>query len=162
MSSNPQISVLILTYNAPKYVRETIETLNEVTQKTDRDKMEILVWDNASGDETRSVLEEMLHKKYIDRVEYSQQNLLFAGGNNACAKLAFPSSKLFLLLNSDIRINKPDWFSLLLTAKEKGNYAIAAYGAVNYPPGQTGIATLSTAIYTRIILLMKIFNGFLE
>lgn len=34
------VSIIILTHNAPAYVRETIESLNEVTDPKDRARME--------------------------------------------------------------------------------------------------------------------------
>ncbi len=127
-------SVIILTYNAPEYVRETIETINEVTNPVDREHMEIIVWDNASGDDTKKVLDELYEKKYVDKLHFSTDNLLFAGGNNACVKLADKDAKYYLLLNSDIRIVDKDWFSKLMMAKEEGNYAIASYGCCFAPP----------------------------
>lgn len=63
-------SVIILTYNAPEYVRETVETINEVANPVDRKRMEIIVWDNASGDETKKVLNELFAKQYVDKLHF--------------------------------------------------------------------------------------------
>lgn len=136
------ISVLILTHNAPKYVRETLETLNEVTRREDRERMEFIVWDNASEQETKELLIELKGKTYVDKLYFSDENLLFAGGNNACAKLAAPESKYFLLLNSDVRIVDKNWFKNLFQAKEKGNYTIAAYGCCDCPKRVDGYCLL--------------------
>lgn len=125
---HPEISIIILTYNAPKYVRETIETLNEITADEDKKRIEIIVWDNNSDKPTKDILAELYQRNYIDILNFSNKNLYFAGGNNAAAKLASKHSKYLLLLNSDIRIVDKDWLSKLVYAKEKGDYAITSYG----------------------------------
>lgn len=131
---NPIISIIILTYNAPEYVKETIVTLNEVTSKKDREKIEVIVWDNNSELETKSILTALASNNYIDKLHFSDNNLLFAGGNNNCVKLADPKTKYYLLLNSDVKIVSKDWISELLKAKERGYYSVASYGCCSEPP----------------------------
>jgi glycosyltransferase involved in cell wall biosynthesis len=135
-------SVLILTHNAPDYVRETLETLNEVTRSEDRKRMEIIVFDNASEQETKLVLLDLYKKRYIDTLEFSSENLMFAGGNNACARLASKETKYYLLLNSDVHIVNKNWFNRLRSAKEKGSYAISAYGCLSNPNRVDGYCLL--------------------
>ena len=53
---NKEISILILTYNAPEYVKKTIESLNNVTDKELLKKCEIIVWDNCSDSTTKNLL----------------------------------------------------------------------------------------------------------
>lgn len=130
---NKEISIIILTYNAPEYVRETIETLNEVTNKKDLERCEIIMWDNNSNEETKNLLTSLKEKGYMDKLHFSDENLLFAGGNNEATKLASKCSKYYLLLNSDIRIIDPHWLSFLLNAVEKGKYSGASYGFCKRP-----------------------------
>ena len=137
-----EVSILILTHNAPKYVRETIETLNEVTCPEDRRIMEIIVWDNASESETIDILHELKNRNYIDTLHLSDENLLFAGGNNACAKLASKETGLYLLLNSDVRIVDPHWYRVLKNAKVNGNYVVASYGTCDNPTRVDGYCYL--------------------
>lgn len=127
------ISILILTYNAPKYVKETLETLHNVTKKEDLKRCEIIVWDNNSNDETKSLIREMYDNKMIDKYHFSEKNLLFAGGNNEAAKLACKESKYYLLLNSDVRIKDKNWLSYLLKEIETNNYSGASYGFCGNP-----------------------------
>lgn len=137
-----EISVLILTHNAPKYVEETLATLNEVTPKETRDRLEIIVWDNASEPSTTELIKKLRDKGYIDKLSLSDKNLLFAGGNNRAAELASSETKYYLLLNSDIRINDPQWIDILLNAKNAGNYAAASYGACKNPNRADGYCLL--------------------
>ena len=130
---NKDISIIILTYNAPKYVTETVETLHHITRREDLDRCEIIVWDNNSNDETKFLLKSLKDKGYIDKLHFSAENLLFAGGNNEATKLSDPSSKYFLLLNSDVRIVVPEWLTFLLKAVENGNFSGVSYGFCKRP-----------------------------
>ncbi len=130
---NKDVSIIILTYNAPKYVRETIETLNNVTRPAVLDRCEIIIWDNNSNDETKELLISLKEQGYIDKLHFSEENLLFAGGNNEATKLADSSSKYYLLLNSDIRVVDSQWLSFLLKAVENGKYSGASYGFCKRP-----------------------------
>lgn len=130
---NKDISIIILTYNAPEYVRETLETLNNVTSPAILHRCEIIVWDNNSNEETKALLNSLKEQGYIDKLHFSNENLLFAGGNNEAAKLASSSSKYYLLLNSDIRIVDSQWLSFLLNAVEEGDYSGASYGFCKRP-----------------------------
>lgn len=131
--TNKDVSIIILTYNAPEYVKETIETLNIVSDPAVLGRCEIIVWDNNSNDETKELLISLKEKGYIDKLHLSEENLLFAGGNNEASKLADPSSKYYLLLNSDIRVVDPQWLSILLKSVENGKYSGVSYGFCKKP-----------------------------
>lgn len=137
-----EISVLILTHNAPKYVEETLVTLNEITPEKVREKLEVIVWDNASESSTIELLKVLRDRGYIDKLRFSEKNLLFAGGNNKAAELASPETKYYLLLNSDIKINDPQWVDILQNAKKAGNYAAVSYGACKKPDRADGYCLL--------------------
>jgi len=137
----PEISILILTHNAPDYVAETIETLNDVTRKSTRNRMEIIVWDNDSNIETQQLVKQYKSKGYIDKLHLCNSNLLFAGGNNRASKLASESSKYYLLLNSDVCIKDPDWLDILINACSKG-YSAVSYGVCDNPVRADGYCLL--------------------
>lgn len=148
-----EISVIILTHNATKYVKETLETLNEVTEPEYRDKIEIIVWDNASQSETLDLLHDLSERGYIDKIFYSKENLFFAGGNNRASKLASNETKYYLLLNSDIRINDPQWLRILMNAKKEGSYAVASFGACENPPRADGYCfMIDKSLYNKYML----------
>jgi glycosyltransferase involved in cell wall biosynthesis len=61
---------LLITYNRPSYTALTLKTLCENTPENAR----IVIWDNASGEETRSIVKQ--HEKHprIDRVIFNPTN----------------------------------------------------------------------------------------
>lgn len=144
------ISILILTHNAPKYVRETLSTLNEVTNRKELQRCEIIVLDNGSDDETKSVLTELDKRGYIDKLHFSEENTFFARGNNLAAEMADSGSNYYLLLNSDVSIRESNWLSRLIEYKESGGYVAAAYGACGGPERADGYCLLvDREIYDR-------------
>ncbi|MBD5356209.1 MAG: glycosyltransferase [Bacteroides sp.] len=147
---NKEISILILTYNAPEYVKKTIESLNNVTDKELLKKCEIIVWDNCSDSTTKNLLNEFKNNGLIDKLHFSSENLLFAGGNNSAARLANSSSKYYLLLNSDILIKDKHWLNYLLYYIKKDNIAGVSYGFCKYPDRCDGYCLLiDRALYDK-------------
>ena len=69
------VSIIMLTHNAPKYVKITMETLLKNTKNVD---YELIVWDNASELKTRKLLSKYYDKGIINRLVFSKDNLLFA------------------------------------------------------------------------------------
>lgn len=72
-----EISVPILTHNTPKYVKETLEIFNKVKESQYRDKIEIIVWYNASQSETLDILHNLNERRYIDNIFYFKRMMLF-------------------------------------------------------------------------------------
>ena len=96
------VSVILLTRNTCQRTREAIES---VLSSTDSLTKEILVVDNASTDDTPSVLPAAVPQIRYSRME---RNLGFARGVNFAAREA--TGDFFLLLNSDARL-APDALS---------------------------------------------------
>jgi len=128
-----EISILILTHNAPYYVEETINTLNEITDKNDLSKLEIIVLDNASSIETKNLLLKLKSKGYIHKLKFSDENTFFSKGNNLATKLAIDESKYYLLLNSDVSIKNKDWIKYLIKNKKKTNSVGISFGYASNP-----------------------------
>ena len=123
-----KISILILTHNAPAYVKETLETLTLTPKIPDVLDYETIVFDNNSDYGTKELLVKMKESGYIDKLYLSEKNNLFARGNNLASKLCSSDSNYILLLNSDIQIRKGTWLQKLIDEKNRGGYAVAAYG----------------------------------
>lgn len=68
MSSNPLVSVLICTYNASKFIDNTMASVREQTYEN----IEILVLDNNSSDDTVSKLQ--THRDHDERVTLYQED----------------------------------------------------------------------------------------
>ncbi len=125
-----KVSILMLTYNAPKYVYKSIKTVKEKTADVD---YELIVFDNASKPITKFLLKHLNKKGYIDKLFLNDKNDLFAKGNNKASALADKKSSYYLLLNSDIEIKNEKWLSNLLSM-HPANGGISSYGAVLYEP----------------------------
>ncbi len=127
--SKPFVSILMLTHNAPDYVRTSIESLRNLTKNVN---YELVVVDNESQDETKNLVKDFKQKGLIDRLVLNAENKFFAGGKNIAAKAASPNATHYLLLDSDVEIRRSDWLSHLLDIHpEKG---ISAYGLVLSEP----------------------------
>lgn len=124
-----KVSILMLTYNAPKYVKESILTLKENTKNID---YELIVLDNHSKFMTRRLLEKLEKKGFMDKLILSDKNLLFAKGNNVAFEAA-SDSEYIVLLNSDVKINSSNWLETLLKIHPKEG-GISAFGAVDSEP----------------------------
>lgn len=123
------VSILMLTYNAPDYVRLSIESLRKLTPDV---KYELVVVDNASDAPTVALVKELHAAGLIDKLVLNPTNALFAGGNNIAAANADPAATHFLLLNSDIEVRDPTWLRHLLDIHKSPG--ITAYGVVPSKP----------------------------
>lgn len=126
-----KVSIIMLTYNAKKYVKESIDTLREHTKGVD---YELIVSDNKSRLFTRNLVKQYKKKGMIDKLLLNPSNLLFAKGNNAGAKLCDKDSTHILLINSDVRIQNDNWLKNLLEICPEGG--ISSYGYVEESPSR--------------------------
>jgi glycosyltransferase involved in cell wall biosynthesis len=141
-NSYAKISILILTHNAPEYVKETLETLTLTPKIPHVLDYETIVFDNNSDSATKVLLVKMKESGYIDKLYFSEKNNLFARGNNLASKLCSSDSNYILLLNSDIQIRKETWLQKLIDEKKRGGYAVAAYGYCARPKRADGYCFL--------------------
>lgn len=126
--TNSKISILMLTHNAPKYVKLTIESLHKHTKNVN---YELCVLDNASRYPTRLVLRLLAKRNMINKITFSSYNTLFAAGNNILSSIADKKADYFLLLNSDVEIKDDNWLDNLLEAHKRG---VTTYGVVEDEP----------------------------
>ena len=124
-----KVSILMLTYNARKYVFKSIWTLAKTGKKVN---YELIVVDNASRWPTKIVLAFLRIIGKIDKLYYNGYNSLFAKGNNIASGLADKNSTHYLLLNSDVEIKDSDWlYKLSLLHDSPG---ISSLGCVKSDP----------------------------
>ena len=136
-----KVSILMLTYNAPRYVLESIWGVKMRTNQGNFE-YELIVVDNRSKLATRLLVRFLKLVGLIDTLYMNSNNSLFAGGNNIAASLTDKRSELYLLLNSDVRINDADWLSNLV---RRHKYGVISYGAVDSPTRADGYCYLIDA-----------------
>ncbi len=108
--TKPKVSVVLVNYRG---VEDTLNAIDSISQcEWDSSKLEIIVVDNASGDNS---LEKLSALKNKIKLISSESNLGFAGGVNRGVKEA--TGDIVALLNNDARADK-NW---ILAAVEKLN-----------------------------------------
>ncbi len=97
MDQQKFVSILIVNYNSGSYAKTCIETLLKQTNI----KLELIVVDNASTDDSVIILKDAFGDK-ITLIE-SKENLGFGRANNLAAEMA--QGEFILLLNPDTEIS---------------------------------------------------------
>lgn len=116
MNSNPKIAVIIVTYNAKKWLNICLSELY------DQNNIELIVVDNASSDETC----ELIEKNYpVVTLIKSKINLGFGQANNLGLKIAIEKKYDYAFLqNQDASISKSNLFKLANISAENPSYGI--------------------------------------
>lgn len=98
-TNKPDVSVIILNYNAEKFLRDTLNSV----QMQKGISYEIIVVDNNSSDNSRQMVSHEFPKvKWVQR----DTSLGFSAGNNA--GLPHAHADVILFLNPDASFQKPD------------------------------------------------------
>jgi GT2 family glycosyltransferase len=142
------VSAILLTRNTCQQTRDAIKS---ILSSADMLKKEIIVIDNASSDETPSVL-----PKEFPQIHYShmERNLGFARAVNFAAREA--TGQFLLLLNSDARL-KPDSLNLAIGWMRAHPECGVAGAQLLHPDGrkQNSIAnfpSLATELFNKYFL----------
>lgn len=126
-----KISVLMLTFNAPDYILESINGVNKIKEKTEN--LELIVLDNNSKQPTKNLLRKLKDENLIDKLILNPKNDLFARGNNLASKYANKDTTHYLLLNSDVKIIDSNCINKLIEIHPKEG-GISSFGAVIFEP----------------------------
>jgi len=129
----PNVSVIILTYNGSEYIKPLLDSL--LNQSYPQERMEILVVDNASNDETLSIIRENFTSVKIIALE---KNIGFAAGNNQA--LLHAGHDLLVFLNQDT-ICHPGFLPSLVNRMEADN-TLAACNPNIITPEVEGFGTM--------------------
>lgn len=129
INTPPILSITIPTYNRAQYLRENIEAI--LKQITDYASMiEIIVNDNASTDNTSSVINDLV-KKYNFPIQYHRKDKNVGYKDNFAEVTAKATGKYLFLLGDD-DILSPDFFKIIfpyLLSKE--NLAIIHFNRLS-------------------------------
>lgn len=130
--SNPELTVIIVSYNTCDLTLKAIETLYETTKDT---QFHTVVYDNDSSDGSAEAI-----AKAFPQVEViaSNDNIGFAKANNLVAASA--SSEWLLLLNPDTECHAGAVDNLLAFSKARPNAGITG-GRTTFPDGSLNVAS---------------------
>lgn len=109
MNKDTDLTIVILSYNSQFWLKKTLETLKENYLDKTIFKVEVIVVDNASQDESVKMVRKSF--KFAQLIE-SDENLGFAAGNNLALKKI--KSKYVMLLNSDMEATAETKLDLLI------------------------------------------------
>lgn len=107
----PLVSIVVVTYNAPEYVRGCVESIRARTPTPH----ELILVDNASEAPTRDYLRSLSGARLI----LNDENRLWCAGCNQGLRAADPRSRYFLLLNSDTEVECDDWLAVMVALMER-------------------------------------------
>jgi len=107
----PVVSIVVLTWNALKFTRECVESIEAHTTYS----YEIVFVDNASTDGSIEYLQDLVEQNDHYKLISNSENKGFAAGNNQGIKAA--TGKYVLLLNNDVLVSDR-WLSKLVQALE--------------------------------------------
>jgi GT2 family glycosyltransferase len=108
LSNSGTVTVTIVTFNSARYIARCLESV----LKQDYARKEVIVIDNASSDETASILRDFEGQV---RIVYNRENVGFAAGQNQAIGLS--GSEWVLALNPDVRL-MPDFIRMMVAAGE--------------------------------------------
>ena len=107
MSQNPNLTIIILTYNSAHIIKSCLDNLNF-------EKYKIIVVDNASKDGTAEFVRKNFSEAQV--IELSQ-NLGYGNGNNVALELV--KTEFALILNPDAMMFEKDIETVLDVMKKK-------------------------------------------
>ncbi|PKP61954.1 glycosyltransferase family 2 protein [Candidatus Atribacteria bacterium HGW-Atribacteria-1] len=145
------VSVIILSWNSEKYIRQCINSLFIDLNFYNMEK-EIIIVDNGSSDRTIKILKQ-LHKKYSNmKVIELEKNL----GTTISRNIGIRESlgKYIFILDSDTEVQEGTISTLIDMFNKKGNIGIVAprlyYSDGSIQPSCKKFPTIKTKIYKYI------------
>ncbi len=131
--SGPLVTIIILTRDGAHHLRRLLPALDATRYRS----FEVVVVDNASGDDTADVLGS--DWSFPLRVVRNQENASFSEGNNQAAELA--GGDLLLFLNNDVEPITDDWLgAMVATLGGGGGWVAVGALMVHRETGQGGTA----------------------
>jgi GT2 family glycosyltransferase/glycosyltransferase involved in cell wall biosynthesis/uncharacterized protein (DUF3084 family)/SAM-dependent methyltransferase len=110
---DPQVSVVVITYNNLEFTRACLASLDEYSQY---ENIEIIVVDNASSDGSPEFLSEWVAGKNNRKLILNEENRGFAAANNQGLEIA--TGDYLVLLNNDTYVT-PGWIRTLVRHLER-------------------------------------------
>ena len=115
--AEPLVSIIVLTWNGKQYLKTCLDSCISQTYK----KLEIIVVDNASTDDTTNFVKENYPRC---RLIANEKNLGFAEGNNTGIRAA--KGEWIFILNNDTKLEKNCVEELYKAVKGKENAGMAS------------------------------------
>lgn len=130
--AQPAVSVIVPVYNDPDGVRTTLESL--LDQSVPRRSYEVVVVDNGSTDETRSVVRSFVARfDHVRLVVEADVQGSYAARNRG---IRSARGSILAFVDADMCVD-PDWLRRAVTAMEASGAEYLACAVQLYVPGET-------------------------
>ncbi len=129
MSPAPLVSALVLNYRSH---RDTVRCVQALLAQTIADRMEMIVIDNHSDDESIAFIRAQLGKEQRVRIVEDRRNIGYGAGNNAGARLA--RGEFLLIINPNNLLPRDGAERMLAYLQSHGDIGITGPTFV-YPDG---------------------------
>lgn len=167
------VAVIIVSYNTRELTENCIKSVIKSMEKSPKTRVEIIIADNASTDDSITMLEKLLHR-YPQTIKLikNSQNIGFSKANNEALSMA--ESKYILFLNSDTELVDVNFEDMVYYMNKNENVGVFT-AKVLLPSGEIDWAshrgnptvwrsltyfTKFEAIFARFPKLRKIFGGY--
>lgn len=141
-SENLSVSVVIPVYNEPEGLKDTLESL--VVQDFPKDRFEIIIADNGSGENTLNVANEFIRKfPQLIRIEIEDSIQSSYAARNKAVKAS--RAPVIAFIDADMTVDK-DWLSRALESMQKQNAEYMTCNIKIYTKGKEGLV----AKYNRL------------
>ena len=111
--SNEQVSIIVVHHERPEYLNICLQSIHAMSNLNN---YEVIVVDNASGQETQEYLD-VLQEEGI-KVVRNEENVYWSKAANQGVNVADANSKYFIFLHADTVILDPAWIDVLVNLSE--------------------------------------------
>jgi GT2 family glycosyltransferase len=125
-SSDQQISIIVVHRDRPEYLNICLQS---IAVTSFNNNYEIIVVDNASGEESQEFLNQLEGDIKIVR---NDKNLYWSEACNRGVAAADKNSKYLVFMHCDVVIEHPSWLDMLIQAAETRNTGFLGVEASNY------------------------------
>jgi len=139
MNQGLQASVVILNYNGSRVIERTIVSVMKSSMPIT--SFDVIVVDNNSKDNSKTILENIRAKYRNMQVVYSPINLGFSKGNNVGMRLA--KGKYVVILNNDCIVEK-SWLRELIRTADRDDRIFAVNSKILLYPAYQKITFILT------------------
>lgn len=106
--TNERVAIIIVHKDRPEYLNITLQSIAVTSLNSN---FEVVIVDNASGQESQDYLDSIEGEVKVIR---NEKNVWWAKAANQGAKAADPGAKYLLFLHHDVVITNPGWLDLLI------------------------------------------------